>query len=105
MHVGDPTIITPVVPPIIPAASQPVRPAGDGSSRREATQQQERGTGFRAALDAATVGGLGEAFAALAGDAPAPADITALRAERRPTGRFELDAAEADGLYRAAQAQ
>ncbi len=102
-----PTAVTPTaVPPVIPVAAEAVRPILDGSKasrdrRDTAEQQQGKGTSFRAALDAATVGGLGEAFTALGSSTSRSSE--APRLERRPTGRLELDAAEADGLYRAAQ--
>lgn len=107
MKVADSTFVTPTaVPPVIPTAVEAVRPIVDGGraarDRRDtAEQQQGKGTSFRAALDAASVGGLGEAFAAFSGTSAARTD--APRPERRPTGRVELDAKEADSLYRAAQ--
>lgn len=107
MKVADSAFVTPTaVPPVIPVAAEAVRPILDGSKasrdrRDTAEQQQGKGTSFRAALDAATVGGLGEAFTALGSSTSRSSE--APRPERRPTGRLELDAAEADGLYRAAQ--
>ena len=117
MKVADSAIVTPTavtptaVPPVIPVAAEAVRPILDGSKasrdrRDTAEQQQGKGTSFRAALDAATVGGLGEAFTALGSSTSRSStsrSSEAPRLERRPTGRLELDAAEADGLYRAAQ--
>jgi hypothetical protein len=108
MNVGDyTTVTTAYVPPVIPAANQPVRPAADGSSaardRRDGNNAAGRGANFRAALDAAISADPSQ-------DAPQPATsqsasttTAAVRPEKRPSASVELDAKESAALYRAAQ--
>src|SRR5438309_674821 len=107
MQVIDPTTITPLNgTPILPVALVPtssVTPVGTaekkGSGQGARQQLGNSGTRFRAALDAATVAGLGQ----VSSDTPAVTESTAAfegtTPSRTPSASQELNAADTPELY------